>query len=243
LVGSVGVGGSPRIGRTATSILSLSSTSHPFASSCRSTAAEFGRGLARFRRDSEIGEREWRCRSPRDQHALTLPATAVGQRGCRPAAWSSRIDVRPERDHRLIHAVLKQLHGGAMSQHMWTDPLGDEGAARCRGDRTMLGQVAPRRGVAAHPFAADRRAQRCGFLCRSFIHCSCSVASKRSKGCLLLPSPESRRRGDNRRELAADLGREAARTKDAGRGGVACYSRLKANQRKASVLRCTSTAT
>jgi hypothetical protein len=64
----------------------------------------------------------------------------------------------PERDDRLIDAVLKQLHGGAVPQHMRTYPLVDERGTRCRSSDTMFADQMLQR-VTAHLIATDRREQ------------------------------------------------------------------------------------
>ncbi len=84
---------------------------------------------------------------------------------------------KPERDHRLIDAVVKQVHRRAVAQRMWRDPLGADARARARRREAMLADQMLK-SVTAQPFAPDRREQR---LVRIFV-----VADPRCQqlGCL-----------------------------------------------------------
>src|SRR5665213_3729714 len=66
---------------------------------------------------------------------------------------------KPERDHRLIDAVVKQVHRRAVAQRMWRDPLGADARACARRREAVLADQMLK-SVAAQPFAPDRREQR-----------------------------------------------------------------------------------
>ena len=65
----------------------------------------------------------------------------------------------PEGDHRLIDAVMEQVHRGAVPKRVRRDPLGADARARARSGQAVLADQMFER-IAAQMLAADRREQR-----------------------------------------------------------------------------------
>src|SRR5271166_7205327 len=65
----------------------------------------------------------------------------------------------PEGNHRLVDAMMEQVHRGAVAKRMWRDPLRSDAraGARCR-EAVLADQMFER--IAAQPLALDRREQR-----------------------------------------------------------------------------------
>ena len=70
---------------------------------------------------------------------------------------------KPEGDHRLIDAVMQQLHRSAVPQDMRRDALADQGrACSRRGEAVLAHQMLQR--IAAQPISPDRGEERIGIV-------------------------------------------------------------------------------